>query len=477
MLNVNDLNKKLLEAQYAVRGKIVIKAQELEEQGKKIIYCNIGNPQALKQKPMTYVREVLSLMEFPDLLNDDNFLKGYHKDSVERARFILKNVPGGVGAYSQSAGIPFIRKAVAEFIEKRDNIPAEKERIILTDGASKGVQAVIMSLLKNENDGVMIPIPQYPLYSATLTLYGGKQVDYYLDEQNSWQLNEKVLEDSFLNAKKNGINPVAISVINPGNPTGAVLSYDNIKMILNFAKKYNLSVLADEVYQENIYREGLKFYSFAKVAHDLGITDVPLFSFHSMSKGYLGECGHRAGYFELRNIPQDVLEQFIKLQSISLCSNVIGQIATYLMVSPPKEGDESFELYVKEKDGILKDLKTKAEILGKGLNAVNGMTCEIPQGAMYAFVKFELPHKQGVDPLKLSEEERLKYESGRDNKYCMQLLEETGICVVPGSGFGQLPNTLHFRTTFLPPRDEIETLVEKMKEFHIKYINNPENFN
>lgn len=477
MLNVNDLNKKLLEAQYAVRGKIVIKAQELEEQGKKIIYCNIGNPQALKQKPLTYVREVLSLMEFPDLLNDDNFLKGYHKDSIERARFILKNVPGGVGAYSQSAGIPFIRKAVAEFIEKRDSIPAEKERIILTDGASKGVQAVIMSLLKNENDGVMIPIPQYPLYSATLTLYGGKQVDYYLDEQNSWQLNEKVLEDSLLNAKKNGINPVAISVINPGNPTGAVLSYDNIKMILNFAKKYNLSVLADEVYQENIYRDGLKFYSFAKVAHDLGITEVPLFSFHSMSKGYLGECGHRAGYFELRNIPQDVLEQFIKLQSISLCSNVIGQIATYLMVSPPKEGEESFELYVKEKDGILKDLKTKAEILGKGLNAVNGMTCEIPQGAMYAFVKFELPHKPGVDPLKLSEEERLKYESERDNKYCMQLLEETGICVVPGSGFGQLPNTLHFRTTFLPPRDEIETLVEKMKEFHIKYINNPENFN
>ncbi len=477
MLNVNDLNKKLLEAQYAVRGKIVIKAQELEEQGKKIIYCNIGNPQALKQKPLTYVREVLSLVEFPDLLNDDNFLKGYHKDSIERARFILKNVPGGVGAYSQSAGIPFIRKAVAEFIEKRDNIPAEKERIILTDGASKGVQAVIMSLLKNENDGVMIPIPQYPLYSATLTLYGGKQVDYYLDEQNSWQLNEKVLEDSLLNAKKNGINPVAISVINPGNPTGAVLSYDNIKMILNFAKKYNLSVLADEVYQENIYKDGLKFYSFAKVAHDLGITDVPLFSFHSMSKGYLGECGHRAGYFELRNIPQDVLEQFIKLQSISLCSNVIGQIATYLMVSPPKEGEESFELYVKEKDGILKDLKTKAEILGKGLNAVNGMTCEIPQGAMYAFVKFELPHKPGVDPLKLSEEERLKYESERDNRYCMQLLEETGICVVPGSGFGQLPNTLHFRTTFLPPRDEIETLVEKMKEFHITYINNPENFN
>ncbi len=477
MLTINDLNKKLLDAEYAVRGKIVIRAQELEEQGKKIIYCNIGNPQALKQKPLTYVREVLSLVEFPDLLNDNAFLKGYHKDSVERAKFILKNVPGGVGAYSQSAGIPFIRKAVAEFIEKRDGIPAEKERIILTDGASKGVQAVIMALLKNENDGVMIPIPQYPLYSATLTLFGGRRIDYYLDEQNSWQLNEKILDESIDNARENGINPVAISVINPGNPTGAVLSYENIRMILNFAKRNNLSILADEVYQENIYKEGLKFYSFAKVAYDEGINNVPIFSFHSMSKGYLGECGHRAGYFELRNIPQDVLDQFIKLQSISLCSNVVGQIATYLMVSPPKEGEESYELYKKEKDAILNDLKAKAEILGKGLNEVEGMKCEIPQGAMYAFVKFELPHRPGVDPLKLNEAERLKYEAERDSKYCLKLLEETGICVVPGSGFGQLPNTLHFRTTFLPPREEIETLVKKIKEFHIKYINNKENFN
>lgn len=476
MLTINDLSKKLLDAEYAVRGKIVIRAQELEEQGKKIIYCNIGNPQALKQKPLTYVREVLSLVEFPDLLNDETFLKGYHKDSIVRAKFILKNVPGGVGAYSQSAGIPFIRKAVADFIEKRDGIPAEKERIILTDGASKGVQSVIMALLRNENDGVMIPIPQYPLYSATLTLYGGHRVDYYLDEENSWQLNEKILEESIGNARKNGINPVAISVIHPGNPTGAVLSYDNIKMILNFAKRNNLSILADEVYQENIYKDGLKFYSFAKVAYDEGITDVPLFSFHSMSKGYLGECGHRAGYFELRNIPQDVLDQFIKLQSISLCSNVVGQIATYLMVSPPKEGEESYDLYKKEKNGILNDLKVKAEILGKGLNEIEGMKCEIPQGAMYAFVKFELPHKPGVDPLKFNDEERLKYEAERDSKYCLKLLEETGICVVPGSGFGQLPNTLHFRTTFLPPREEIETLVEKIKDFHIKYINNKENF-
>lgn len=470
MIQKNDLSKKLLDAQYAVRGKIVIRAQELEAEGRKIIYCNIGNPQALKQKPLTYVREVLSLVEFPKLLESEEYQKGFHPDSVRRAKYILEQIPEGVGAYSQSAGIPFVREAVANFISKRDNIPVDKNRIILTDGASKGVQSVLFALLKNENDGVLIPIPQYPLYSATLTLYGGKQIDYYLDENNHWMLNEKILTESIEKAKQNNINPVAIVVINPGNPTGAVLSYDNIKMIVNFAEKYNLSILADEVYQENIYDENCKFYSFAKVMYDMNKTSVPLFSFHSMSKGYYGECGHRAGYFELRHIPEDVLEQFIKLQSISLCSNVVGQIATYLMVAPPQEGDESYDLYIKEKNSILNDLKEKARILGEGINSIPGMSCEIPQGAMYAFVKFELPPEKGVDLNKMSEQEKKKYEAKRDSDYCLALLEETGICVVPGSGFGQLPGTLHFRTTFLPPKEDMEELVSKIRKFHLSYV-------
>jgi aspartate/methionine/tyrosine aminotransferase len=323
----------------------------------------------------------------------------------------------------------------------------------------------------------MIPIPQYPLYSATLTLYGGKLIGYYLDEENSWQLNEKVLIDSIEKAKKDGINPVAIAVINPGNPTGAVLSTDNIKMIIKFAKKYNLSLLADEVYQENVYLKGCKFESFAKAMHELDEKEITLFSFHSVSKGFLGECGHRGGYFEIRNIPEDVFEQIIKLQSVSLCSNVDGQIVTYLMVSPPQSGEESYELYEKEKNGILNELKAKSEILGTELNKIEGMSTDVPQGAMYAYVKFELPHKKGVDPLAMGEDERLKYEAARDCDYCMSLLEETGICVVPGSGFGQMPGTLHFRTTILPPRNEIEDLVRLIKDFHLSYVKKLKNNN
>jgi len=470
MININDVNPNLLEAQYAVRGKIVIRAQQLEEQGKKIIYCNIGNPQALKQKPLTFIRQVLSLLEYPDMINIKDAEKIFPADVIKRAKLIMEKNPTGTGAYTQSTGVPFIREAIAEFIKKRDGISADKDKIMLTDGASKGVQAALTLVIKNSNDGIMIPTPQYPLYSATIALYGAKQIGYYLDEANGWQLNESELSKSYEKAKSEGVNPVALAVINPGNPTGAVLSKDNIEMIIRFAKKHNLTLLADEVYQENVYLKGLTFYSFAKVLNDMNEKDVTLFSFHSVSKGFLGECGHRGGYFEVRNIPDDVYAQLVKLQSIGLCSNVDGQIVTYLMVAPPAAGDESYDLYVKERDGILSNLKEKAEILGKGLNEIEGMSCEIPQGAMYAFVKFELPHSKGIDIGNLSEAERFVYDSKRDAEYCMSLLEETGICVVPGSGFGQLPKTMHFRTTFLPPKEDINTLVEKMKNFHLSYV-------
>jgi aspartate/methionine/tyrosine aminotransferase len=472
MINIKDINTHLIEAQYAVRGKIVIRAQELEAQGKRIIYCNIGNPQALKQKPLTYIRQVLSLLEYPELINNPEIAKTYPADLIKRAKLIMEKNPSGTGAYTQSAGVTFFREAIAEFIRKRDGIPADKDKIILTDGASKGVHAALTLLLKNPNDGIMIPIPQYPLYSATITLLGGNQIGYFLDESNTWQLNEKILIESIEQAIAKGLNPRAIAVINPGNPTSAILSHDNIKMIINFAKKYNLTILADEVYQENIYNENLKFYSFAKVLHEMNEKDITLFSFHSVSKGYFGECGHRGGYFEARNIPADVFEQIIKLQSIGLCSNVNGQIVTYLMVAPPVPGDESYELFVKERKDIMHELKTKAEIIGRELNKIEGMYTENPEGAMYAFVKFELPHKKDVDVNSMTPDERYKYESKRDSDYCLSMLEETGICVVPGSGFGQLPGTLHFRTTFLPPRDEIEDLVKLIKKFHLNYVKN-----
>lgn len=469
MIKPENLNSKLKKASYAVRGAIVDRAAQLEAEGRKIVYCNIGNPQALKQKPLTFPRQVLSLVEYPELPDRPGIEKFYPADAIERARHILKCCPNGLGAYTHSAGMPFIRKAVAEFITRRDGIPASAENIFLTDGASKGVQAAMTLLTNNENDGFMIPIPQYPLYSATIALYGAKQVNYYLDEQNSWQLNEEELKKSYAAAVKKGINPVAIVVINPGNPTGAILSEENIKMVLRFAREHKLAVLADEVYQENVYAPGMKFISFAKVLHETGDIDTTLFSFHSVSKGFLGECGQRGGYMEVRNMPKEAYAELMKLQSIGLCSNSAGQIITYIMVEPPKEGEPSYPLYRQERDTILQNLKKKAEMLYGGINEIEGMKAGTPQGAMYAFVRFDLPAEPGRNISEMSEEERLAYESRRNMDYCMALLEETGICVVPGAGFGQIPGTFHFRTTFLPPMEDMAGLVEKIKAFNRKY--------
>jgi aspartate/methionine/tyrosine aminotransferase len=445
-IQIKDLGKAVLETEYAVRGPIVARAQELERGGKEIIYCNIGNPQALKQKPLTFLRQMLAICQYPELM--DKCPDQFPPDVAETAKKVLAGTKHGVGAYSESKGVKLVRDAVAEFIQRRDGIPADPEAIYLTDGASKGVQAALRILISGPNDGIMIPIPQYPLYSATLTLYEGKQVGYYLDENHDWKLSKAMLEESFLEAKKYGVNLRAICVLNPGNPTGSVLDRDNISMIIDFAREHGLSILADEVYQENIYIPGDEFISFAKVMSEKGETGVSLFSFHSCSKGFLGECGQRGGYMEIRNIPADVAAQITKLQSVSLCSNLTGQVAVYCMVSPPGPGSPSHAQYVSERDAILNELKKRAIILAEALNKIDGIECNTVAGAMYAFPKVKLP-------------------IGRtDEEYCMALLEEEGICVVPGTGFGQIPGTAHFRTTILPPTEKIQSVVEKLKKFH-----------
>jgi aspartate/methionine/tyrosine aminotransferase len=272
-----------------------------------------------------------------------------------------------------------------------------------------------------------------------------------MDEANDWKLSQTMLESSLRESEAKGVKVRAICVINPGNPTGSIMDRDNIAMVIRFARAHNLSILADEVYQENVYLAGDHFVSFAKVMTELGEKDVSLFSFHSCSKGYLGECGQRGGYMEIRNIPADVVAQILKLQSVSLCANLTGQMTTYCLVSPPQPGQPSYPLFVEERDGILNDLKERAVLLAEGLNKIPGIQCNKVAGAMYCFPRVTLP-------------------PGRtDEAYCMSLLEDTGICVVPGSGFGQAPGTAHFRTTILPPTYKMKQVVAKLTAFHLAY--------
>ncbi len=449
-IRLENLCRAVRDMQYAVRGPIVARAQELERQGRQVIYCNIGNPQALAQRPLTWVRQVLALAEYPEVL--ERAPGAFPADAVEAARTIARESGAGLGAYTDSKGFLFVRRAVAAFIQGRDGIPSDPEAIYLTDGASKAAQAVLRLLIAGERDGILIPVPQYPLYSATLTLFGGAPIPYQTDERADWGLSRQALEEAVAGAAARGVKARAIVVINPGNPTGAVLSERDVGMVLDFARQHDLAILADEVYQENVWRPGDRFVSFAGAQARRGDRDVALFSFHSTSKGFLGECGHRGGYVECRNVPPDVLDELTKHQSVALCSNSVGQIVTYLMVRPPRPGEPSFAVYDREKRDIQDSLRRRAGIVERGLNAVEGIRCNPVAGAMYAFPQIQLP--PGVT----------------DGQWCLALLEETGICVVPGSGFGQADGTWHFRTTILPPLDQIEAVVARIGEFHRRFL-------
>ena len=236
----------------------------------------------------------------------------------------------------------------SRYIDRRDgeNIAADPEQIFLTDGASDAVKRIMELLITGPQDGVMIPIPQYPLYSATVKRSGGVQVNYYPEEDNDWALTTEILENAYLKAKADGINVKCIVVINPGNPTGAILDKPSIDGVVNFAEQHGLAIIADEVYQDNLY--GGTFISMARA---VGGLDIPLFSLHSISKGFAGECGHRGGYLELRNMPKvegtelNLAEVILKQASVSLCSNTVGQAIIYMMVNPPEKGSAPYNIY------------------------------------------------------------------------------------------------------------------------------------
>jgi len=188
-----------------------------------------------------------------------------------------------------------------------------------------------------------------------------------------------------------------------------------------------------------------------------------LASFHSVSKGFLGECGKRGGYMELVGIDAGVKAEIYKISSIGLCPNVPGQIVVDLMVKPPRHGEDSYAVYQQERDTILQSLKRRANLLTNALNNLEGITCNPAEGAMYAFPQIRLPPK-AVQAARAASK-------APDAFYCIQLLDRTGVCVVPGSGFGQRDGTWHFRTTFLPSEEKIESVVKLMAQFHEEFMN------
>ncbi|PIA51744.1 hypothetical protein AQUCO_01100547v1 [Aquilegia coerulea] len=449
-LDHETLNENVKKVQYAVRGELYLRASELQKEGKKIIFTNVGNPHALGQKPLTFPRQVVALCQAPFLLDDPNVGLVFPADAIARAKHYLSLTSGGLGAYSDSRGLPGVRKEVAEFIERRDGYPSDPELIFLTDGASKGVMQILNSIIRGSSDGILVPVPQYPLYSAAISLYGGSLVPYYLEETANWGLDIKNLRQSVVQARSNGIT---------------CLSEANLKELLQFCYQENVVLMADEVYQQNIYQDERPFLSARKVLLDMGLPmskEVQLVSFHTVSKGYWGECGQRGGYFEMTNIPPQTVDEIYKVASISLSPNVPGQIFLGLMVNPPKPGDISYLKFVQEGKSVLESLRRRAHIMTNGFNSCRNVVCNFTEGAMYSFPQIRLPPR-AIEAAK-------KLGKVPDVFYCLKLLEATGISTVPGSGFGQKEGVFHLRTTILPAEEDMPAIMESFKKFNDEFM-------
>ena len=433
-LTQDNLNPRVVATEYAVRGRLLDRARELEASGRSVCKCNIGNPQALGAKPLQWVRSVLSLCVNTELLElaEGGGLPAelYPDDVVARARAYVDAV-GSVGAYSESQGVPLVREEVAAFLRERDGVECEAADVFLTDGASAGVRMLMQCLIGESGvDAVLAPSPVYPLYSAMTTLLGGGNALYPLRENfdtGVWTVSVRDLERALAEARARGVRPRALVVINPGNPTGQCMSQDEarpepstrsastplagspppciirraahrlpsprvllhqVRAVLELAAAEGLVLLADEVYQDNVYNEpgttrlahvSNEFHSFRRAlaalrrtAPDLAAR-VQLVTMHSTSKGetprsphrtpprcpeiprclpragppcgllaecaplrarravpraagYMGECGLRGGFFALDGAWEPpVRAQLVKLSSVCLCSNVVGQ--------------------------------------------------------------------------------------------------------------------------------------------------------
>ena len=445
------VNPRLLQVEYVVRGRIVKLAEELTAQGKNIVFCNIGNPQHFDQKPITFGRQLIAATEDPELLE-----RGiYPEDVVEKARFLLENFNGNsTGSYSPTKGYECIRQAVAKHIAKSDDTDApDIENIFLINGASEGGAATLETLITGPKDAILISRPQYPFYSAAIARFGGTAVYYDFNEEEGWTLNREQLKQTAREARNKGLNIKAMVVIDPNNPTGAMLSVDDKKCVIGLAAEYGFSIIADEVYRENTYNA--KWDSFSSVLASMPEykDNIQMINYHSASKGDWGECGKRGGWMRVINPIKvkgidsdivDIIEE--KLMGPRLSPNTPGQVMIYAMVAQPQPGDPSYERFRQEKTENSSAIKRKADLIDNAFSQMEGVKVFGKFNAMYRFPQIWLP------------------KGSTDSDYCIDLLHSpAGICITPGSGFS-LPG--HTRWATLPSEAQLNELLPLAVQWH-----------
>ena len=336
---------------------------------------------------------------------------------------LIKAVEEGANAYSPSEGLQELRQAISQKEKRVNNVSVSSEDIIVTSGISEGIQMVTAALV-DAGDEILLPGPTYPPYISYTKFFGGKPVTYETVEENGWQPNIDDLR-SKITEKTRGI-----TIINPNNPCGALYREKIVKQILDLAGEHDLPVLSDEIYDQITYEE--KFVSTAHLA-----TDVPVIGFNGFSKAYL-MTGWRLGYVyfhDQENQLQELKQCIEKEARIRLCANTPVQKAGVAALNGPQG-------HIKD---MVEKLRQRRDYALRRLNEIEGASCAKPEGAFYVFPKIHAVGK--------------KWKT--DMEFALELLKETGVLLVHGSGFDPVYGAGHVRGVFLPP---IETLKEAFDE-------------
>jgi len=398
---MKPINKsaKLANVLYDIRGPIMDAAKQMEEEGQKIIKLNLGN---------------LAVFGFdaPEEIQQD----------------MIRNLPNSAG-YSDSKGIFAARKAVMHETQKQGIAAVTLDDIYLGNGASELITMATNALLDN-GDELLLPMPDYPLWTAATSLSGGTPVHYLCDEANGWMPNIQDIRAKITPRTK------GIVVINPNNPTGVLYSDALLHEIVDIAREHGLVILADEVYDKVLY-DGARHTAIASLS-----TDVLTLTFNSLSKSYRS-CGYRAGWMVVsgdKTSAGDYIEGLNMLSNMKLCSNVPGQWAIQTALG----GYQSINDLTCDGGRLRRQRDLAFELI----TAIPGVSCVKPQAALYMFPR--------LDPA--------VYPIADDRQFFLELLKQTRVMLVQGTGFNW-PAPDHFRIVFLPHEDDLREAVGRIAKF------------
>lgn len=393
-------SRKLQNVRYDVRGPILVEAERLEAEGHRILKLNIGNP-----APFGF--------DAPEAIAQD----------------VIHNLRDAQG-YSDSRGIYSARTAVAQYYQSHGLIDTAVEDVYIGNGVSEMISLVLQAFVDDGNE-ILVPAPDYPLWTGAVSLTGGKPVHYLCDESNGWEPDLADIESKITE------NTHALVIINPNNPTGAVYSEQTVRALVDIARRHDLVVMSDEIYEKILFDDAVHHHA-ATAAGD----DVLCLTFSGLSKAYR-VCGYRAGWVMIsgpKHLATDFIEGLTLLANMRMCANVPAQHAIQTALG----GYQSVNELIVPGGRFYEQAKLAARLL----NDIPGVSCVEPRGALYCFPRLD----PDVYPVK------------DDEAFVIELLRATKILVTHGTGFNW-PDPDHFRLVALPSTDDLTDAIERIAGF------------